>query len=278
MSTLGQSLGLGDVLSTTGRVMGGSLPAFFLTALLFTAPAVALDAWLVGWQLEAASAPPAHDIYTYDPYGYGSAELEDEAWRRAILALLVSGLASAFAIAATQAGVLYTVVEHLAGRRAGLGAALAKGIGRLPAALGAVILVSCAVLFSASCFVVPAILMGTVFYFAVPAAVIEDLPPFKAVARSVDLTRGHRPLVLGLVATILVGFAALRWGARVAFGAPGWLGVEAATSAPGLPYFVALGLLAVLEAMLVAVLSSVMYARLRERDGVDVEALAAVFS
>jgi hypothetical protein len=281
---MNRALDIRDVLSTTARVLGRSLPAFALTAALFCAPAVALEAWLIMWRLAPSAASiddtPGAFAYPGDPYAYDPPyAVADEDRRRSLLALLASGLASALAIAATQAGVLFPVVEELAGRRVRAGAALGKALSRLPAALGAVTLVACAVLFSASCFAVPALVVGALFCFAVPAAVIEGLPSFKAVARSVDLTRGQRGTIVALLGAILVGFGALRWGARVLLGAPGLLDVEGASaSGPGWPYFVAVGLLAVLEAVLVAVVSSVLYARLRQRDGVDAEALAAVFA
>ena len=302
-------LDVSDVLGTTARVLAGSFPAFFLTALLCTAPAIAIEKWILDWRLSAYAelAPPpsddgddhgdygaggygtgrygGYDYGGYDYGGYGGDDYyvgadEDELMRLSALALFLSALAAAFCIAATQAGVLYTVVEYLAGRRAGLGAALAKGASRLPAALGAMVLVSCMTLFGAGCFVVPGLIAACLFYFAVPAAVMENRSPFKAVARSVDLTNGNRVLLVLLVSGVLAGFAGARWVLRSAFGvAPLVVSdfSEIPSEAPTWSYFVALGGVTVLEAMVLAALSSVMYARLRERDGIDIDQLAEVF-
>ena len=313
-------LDLGDVLGTTARVLAGSFPAFFLTALLCTAPAIAIEKWILDWRLEAYAelAPPplseggrgyggggddyggsggggyggggyggyggGYRGYDYGGYGaddyYGGAD-EDELLRLSALALFLSALAAAFCIAATQAGVLYTVVEHLAGRRAGLGAALAKGASRLPAAFGAMVLVSCMTLFGAGCAIVPGLIAACLFYFAVPAAVMEERSPFKAVARSVDLTNGNRVLLLLLVSGVLAAFAGARWVLRSAFGVAPLLVTDIADlppEAPSFGYLAALGGVTVLEAMVLAALSSVMYARLRERDGIDIDELAEVFA
>lgn len=277
-------LNLGDVVGTTARVLARSFPAFFVTALLFTAPAVAVDYWLVHWRMDTYAAPhtpEVYDPYAYDPYDDDLAFDADDPLRTSLLAMLASGLVGAFCIAATQAGVLYTVVEELAGRRASLAAAIGKGIVRLPAAFGAMVLVSCVVLFGSTCFAVPALIAACLFYFAVPAAVIEELSPFRAVARSVDLTNGNRVLLLVLVGGLVAIFSAARFAIRLAWSALPLVVFdvsEVPAEAPAWSYFVALGILTVLEAMVLAVLSSVMYARLRERDGIDVEALAEVFA
>lgn len=270
-------LSASDVLSTTVAVLARSFPAFFVVAALCTMPAVALDAWLLEWRIDEHVERTAalHEDYYYVSAG------EDELLRQSVLAMLLSGLIAAFCIAATQAGVLYAVVEELAGRRPSLAAAIGRPLTRMPAALGAMVLVSCVVLFGSTCLAVPAIALASLFYFAVPAAVIEELSPFRAVARSVDLTKGNRALVLGLVFAIVAVFAAVRFGLRALWGAPPLLALEVGdmpASGPAWSYFVMLGLVAVAEAMILAVLSSVMYARLRQRDGIDVDALAEVFA
>lgn len=282
-------LDIADVIGTTARVLAGSFPAFFVTALVCMAPAILVEVWLLDWRTGAYGlAPePAYDDYGYDPYGsvyddYGSyVTREEELLRISVLALFGSGLATAFCIAATQAGVLYTVVEHLAGRRASLGSALAKGLSRLPAALGAMVLVSCMTLFGAGCAIIPGLIVALLFCFAVPAAVIEDKPPFKAVARSVDLTNGNRALLLAIVTVVLGLFAAVRWGMRAAWGvAPLFIvdSLEVPSEPPAWSYYVLFALVAVLEAITLASLSSVMYARLRERDGMNIDELAEVFA
>lgn len=266
-----ERLSASGVLGTTGSVLAGSFPAFFVTAAMLTAPAVAIEAWLVEWRITDEPISRADYYYATD----------DETLRMSILAMLVSGLASAFCIAATQAGVLYAVVEQLAGRKPTLGAAIGKPLARMPAAIGAMLLVSCVVLFGSTCFVVPAIVAASLFYFAVPAAVVEELPPFRAVARSVDLTNGNRVLVLGLVGALVLVFSLLRLVLRALFDAPPLLAFEASelpASAPGWSYFVALALVGIFEAIVLAVLSSVMYAQLREQDGIDVDAIADVFA
>jgi hypothetical protein len=271
-----------DVLSSTTSVLARSLPACFVSALVFTAPAVLVEHLLLEWRMrryrELLEPAAGGSTYPFLDVGYVP---EDELLRISVIALGLSSLAGAFAIAATQAGVLYPVVERLAGRRAGIGASIVKSLSRLPSALGAVVLVSCAVLFSASCFVVPAFVLAVLFSFAVPAAVVEELSPFRAVARSVDLTEGNRLLIAGLTGGLLLVFAGVRFGLRTAFDAPPALVLEAADLPAALPtfsYHAALGITSLLEAMLLAVLSSVMYARLRQRDGVDAEQLAEVFA
>lgn len=267
-------LSLGDVLSTTANVLIAGLPIFFLAALVCTSPAIVLEIWLAGWRFEHFREV----LQGYEIYGYAD---EDELVRWSVLALGGSSLVGAFAIAATQAGALYTVVERMAGRTPAFGMVLRNAVFRMPAAIGAMIIVSCAVLFTGSCFGVPAIICAALFAFAVPAAVIEELSPFKAIGRSVDLTKDNRAMILGLFVAIVALFSAVRFGLRVAFGAPplfAFMVEDVTESTPAWGYHVATSLTIVLEAMLLAVLSGVMYAKLRQRDGLDIDALADVFA
>src|SRR5690606_13273081 len=128
-----QRLSPADVLRTSASVIASSGPALFVTAAICTAPALLVDVWLARWRV-AVSAASAADGYLFE---YGT---EDEMLRTSALALLASGLVGSFGVAATQAGVLYAVVERIAGRTPSLAAAIGKPIARMPAAFGAMAL------------------------------------------------------------------------------------------------------------------------------------------
>ena len=270
----GRRLELGDVVGTSAQVLGSSLPVLFAGAVVANLPTIASEVALSRWRAERL----AEELSMVAGYGYYGSD--DELLRISALALAGSILARAFGVVLTQALVLYPVVERLAGRSAGVGSALGKGLLRVPAAFGALVLVSCTMLFTAGCFVVPALVFAVLFSLAVPAAIIEGRGSFSAVGRSVSLTRGSWGVIAALAIGALIMFVGLGWGLDAAFDAGGWIVTdhEDVTGPPGWGYHVLHGLVVVLEAMGIAVVSAVTYARLREDDGIDADALAEVFA
>ena len=268
-------LDAGDVVRTSARVLGSSLPALFAGALVANLPTIFAEVAISRWRADRLLAVLAAES---DPY-FGYVD-EDELLRISTLALAGSVLARAFGVVLTQALVLYPVVERLAGRSAGVGAALGKGLMRVPSAFVALVLVSCTMLFTASCFVVPAFVFAVLFSLAVPAAILEDRGSFSAVGRSVSLTKDNWGVIAALAGVALVVFGGVGVGLGLAIDGAAWIVLDAedVTGAPAFSYHVLHGLVIVIEAMLIAVVAAVTYARLREDDGIDAESLAEVFA
>jgi len=111
-----------------------------------------------------------------------------------------------------------------------------------PAALrvfGASLLVSIGVLIGFVLFVVPGLWLATLWIVAVPAAIVEDLPPLSAVRRSSQLTRGNRwPALVLVILSVAVG-TGLGLLLALLIGIPlGWFaGPEAVETATGYTHF-----------------------------------------
>jgi hypothetical protein len=114
--------------------------------------------------------------------------------------------------------------------------------------------------------IVPGIIVLAACYVAVPACVVERIGPFKSMGRSLDLTRGHRWKIFGIMVVMFFANA-------IAGGVA--LGVAAGSSFAGLA--AQLMVTAILGAFS-AVLALVAYHDLRvAKEGVATDRLAAVF-
>ena len=91
------------------------------------------------------------------------------------------------------------------GERAEFGECLATAFRRLLPLLGLGFVSGLAFIFAALLFLVPAIILATMWYVAAPLVVAERSGVFAALARSGDLTKGDRWNVL-LVLLITIGF------------------------------------------------------------------------
>jgi uncharacterized membrane protein len=80
------------------------------------------------------------------------------------------------------------------------------GFGRLLAIVGLAILMSLGVGFGFVLLIIPGLMLFTMWFVATPACVVERLGPFDSMARSSQLTKGHRGKVFGLfIVLTLVG-------------------------------------------------------------------------
>jgi hypothetical protein len=118
-----------------------------------------------------------------------------------MVVLATWALATAVQVGAATAGAL----RVLRGERFGFGAALAAGFTRAAAVLLVGVLTVAAALAGAAALVAPGAVALASLAAAVPA-VADGAGPFRAIARSLDLTRGHRPAVF--LAVVIVGAAA----------------------------------------------------------------------
>jgi uncharacterized membrane protein len=80
------------------------------------------------------------------------------------------------------------------------------GFGRLLAIVGLAILMSLGVGFGFVLLIIPGLMLFTMWFVATSACVVERLGPFDGMARSSQLTKGHRWKVFGLfIVLTLVG-------------------------------------------------------------------------
>lgn len=128
---------------------------------------------------------------------------------QALAVLILSGLLALVLWALAQGALVQVAAAHREGRRAGLGEALETGLRALLPMIGRTPLATVATACAALVFVLPAILLYTVWAVSIPALVLEGLSPTDALERSQVLTRGARWRVLAFQLLILGGGWAL---------------------------------------------------------------------
>lgn len=166
------------------------------------------------------------------------------------------------------AALVYGTVQELRGRHAGLGDAVANGLRTLWPVFALAVLIFLGVGAGLLVLLVPGLVLMTMWWVAVPVAVVERPGVLASLGRSVNLTAGHRWPILGIVAVLFalqVGLSLVldRTAAWADFAHAGavadWL-VSAAVTALG------------------ATVAAVGYHDLRVlKEGADIEQIAAVF-
>jgi hypothetical protein len=126
-----------------------------------------------------------------------------------VLALLLNAL--------SQAVILYAAFEDMRGRPVNMMESLRIGFGRILPVLGTAILVGLLTMLGGMALVIPAFIVMTMLFVAIPACVVERLGPGKSIGRSAALTKGYRwrvfglwisfMIVLGIVQSVSVGIA-----------------------------------------------------------------------
>lgn len=124
-------------------------------------------------------------------------------------AALLFGLGSLLAIALnaiSEAIVLFGAFEDMRGRPVNLMASVRVGLSRLFPVLGVAILVALFAGLAAILLVIPAFIVMTMLFVAMPACVVEQLGPMQSLRRSRELTKGHRWAIFGLwlLVTIII--------------------------------------------------------------------------
>ena len=258
-------LALGSVLSRTLSTWAQNLPAFSALSLIVFSP-------LVAWTL----------LHTSEPRTSEQTKTFDE-WSGYLSMLLSSVLGAA---------LVYGVLEHVRGRRAGMAACLSNGLSRILPVLGVSLLTFLYAMLAMIAVMIPSLIVGaasrvekhafayaifgvgvvimaivlTLYYVAVPVAVIERPGVRRSMGRSRDLTRGNRWRIFGL---------------QLIWALPGTLGMASnALFSDDLraARLASLGLNALLFAPLGAVSSALVYHDLRKgRDGATIEDLTKVF-
>ena len=185
---------------------------------------------------------------------------------------LISGLGSFFLSLVLNAAVVSATFQNLRGQPATFSDSLAKGLGRILPVLGVAIVAGLAIAGASLLLLIPGLILYTMFWIAVPVAVVEHAGVRTSLRRSRTLTKGHRWSIFAIILILLA--------VNILFGVILGLVLVLAdvTAASSIVYrLIDVGTTALVGA-LGAVMTTVGYHDLRAvKEGVGVEEIAAVF-
>jgi hypothetical protein len=256
-----QGLDVGDVLSTSARVIGQRFVPLAIIVVICMSPAMVL-------QLGLMLMPAA-----------GTEKLATE--QTGVLASVL-GVGAAVGVLqfvltyVSQGAVMYLTVEQLAGRGTLLADSVRHAFSRVLWIIVTALVAGLLVLLGTMACVVPGIILGCMFYVAVPVTIVEKIGPLRSLNRSSELTSGYRwrVFLLLVIVAVLGGVMTLSAGLvseLLVVAVPGTAGQIA-----NLPLEWAA---TVLQTIVAATVVAVTYARLRAvREGIDAVTLAQVFA
>lgn len=194
--------------------------------------------------------------------------------------VLLGSLGSIFLSTLAQAAMIYLEVNALGGRTVGFSEALAKGMGFWWPVLLISFCIGALGSLGLLLLVVPGILMLLRWSVAIPARIIENSQGLTAMARSVELTQGHRWKIFVLFLVIAIILFLIEGLFAVIFIHPFAAGFAQVGATPIVPVFsLVIGPLLnlVLLPFITSLISSLYYELRMARDGMGTETLAAVF-
>ncbi len=170
------------------------------------------------------------------------------------------------------AALVYGTFKSLKNEPAGMGDILSKGLSTMLPVFGVALITGIAVGIGFFLLIIPGIVLLTMLYVVVPVAVIERPGVFASISRSIELTKGFRLRILGLVVLLYI----------LIFVPAAMLGFVfsdeflAGNISPG--YLIASLIPSALITALSSVVVTIAYHDLRAvKEGADVTQLAAVF-
>jgi hypothetical protein len=183
---------VGKVLNRTFSVLSRNLLPFCIVTVVANLPNVLL------FRPTASAVPTRHTAVVL--------------FAGVIVAIVFSALSEAI--------VLFGAFEDMRGRQVDLIASLKVGLSRFFPVLGVAILVALLCGLSAILLIVPAFIVMTMLFVAMPACIVEQLGPVNSMKRSSELTKGHRWKIFGLwlLVMIVAGIGSLIPKAFTAFG------------------------------------------------------------
>lgn len=233
----------GSVLGQSFRVLGGNLPAFLTIALLLVAPVYLFLAWGAWEESFFLSLPDA-------VFQYG---------------ILIAETLLGFV---AHAAVVYGTFRQLQGRQVSFVDNIAGGFGKVLPVVFVVIASGLLVTLGFMLLIIPGLIVLTMYWVAVPAAVVEGTGVGVSLNRSAKLTDGCRWKVFGVIFVVIAIQTAAN---RV---------VENVLDFDSY-YYLSLGvawLISGATIALEAVLSTVTYRELRRiKEGTGIDEIAAVF-
>lgn len=166
--------------------------------------------------------------------------------------------------------LVYGSIQALRGQQVTIGECLSEGLKRLGAALGVAIISGIGIGLGMVLLIIPGLILAAMWAVAVPAAVIEEMSATAALSRSQELTRERRWRVFG--AYFIAGLITVVGGTIVGGVVGAAAGVDSTVFLVAVWAFVALT-----QAFSACVVATLYYYLRREKEGVDIQQIAAVF-
>jgi hypothetical protein len=104
-----------------------------------------------------------------------------------------------------QAILLYGAFQDMRGRPVNLADCLRIGLGRFFPIIGLAICMSVGIMVGFMLLIVPGVILAVMWFVSTPACVVEQLGPLASMARSSELTKGHRWKIFGMLLLVLIG-------------------------------------------------------------------------
>jgi len=187
-------------------------------------------------------------------------------------------IAEAFIGLIVAAAVTYATVQELRGRRVGFGEFFGRGLAQGGAAIRVALLSGILLILGFIALIIPGLVFYTMWWVAIPVAVIERPGAVASLRRSAELTQGNRWRIFGLIAGFLLGVFAvsLALGLAVGVGIALFAGGDVVLINQMVTILMWLWTAFLMAAQ--AVLTAVSYYYLRvAREGVGIDDIAAVF-
>jgi hypothetical protein len=164
---------IGRVFSRTLTLLSRNFPSYFVVAAVAALPSVLLE---------------------------NSGADKDTAAALSLLGLLGMVVLSPL----SQAIMLHTAFQDMSGRRISLSESMRAALGRWLPLIGLSICVGVAVACGFVLLIVPGVILMTMWYVANPACIVERLGVFASMARSSELTKGHRWSIFGMMLLLAI--------------------------------------------------------------------------
>ena len=175
------------------------------------------------------------------------------------------------------AALIYGTIRELRGSRASVGECVSWGLRLLFPVIGIALLVTVAVGLGLLLVIVPGLILLTMWWVAVPAAVVERPGIIRSLRRSAELTKGHRWRVFAIIIIVFALSAVVNQTVASTFLNAMVISGSDTTGVSSL-HLLAFFLVTVFFTAYGAVVSAVGYHDLRIlREGVSVDDIAAVF-
>jgi MFS family permease len=119
--------------------------------------------------------------------------------------LLVLGVVLSLVLSVvSQAVIVYGAFQDMRGRPVNLVESLMVGLNRFFPIVGLAIVMSVLVALAAIFFIIPGLILLTMWFVGTPACVVERRGPWTSLRRSSQLTKGHRWKIFGLMLVLII--------------------------------------------------------------------------
>lgn len=188
-----------------------------------------------------------------------------------VLASILQWLLNSAAIAALVFGTIRAMRNYTTN----LKELMNRGVALVFPVIWVIVVVSFAIGIGMLLFIVPGLILYTMFWVAIPVAVIERRNVIDSLKRSIELTRGNRWRIFGLIVLLVVTYLGAGFVLNSVFGVGAAPGGESGATVFGL---IVSWILQAVFAVLFAVVIAISYHDLRlAREGGSLDEIAAVF-